>query len=181
MPSQQAPVAWTDLSGPARTLLYTIARRERDGYSTTRSDIREALTGPQHPQLTDQDLLGSFQTLKEMGLIQVETPLDPYEVTTDGRDLLTSQMLRLESTIDTPAVNQVDSLAVCPHCGKPITELTTTTTGSLTASFCDCQLASPSLDSVVATLLDAYPSVDDRDAAYYLKQAIYLLLPRADE
>ncbi|MDL0131581.1 hypothetical protein PNP59_11660 [Halobacterium salinarum] len=181
MPSQQAPVAWTDLSGPARTLLYTIARRERDGESTTRSDIRAALTTPQHPRLTDQELLGSFQALDEAGLIEAEMPLDPYEVTTDGRDRLTSQALRLESTIDTPAIDDGASLAVCPRCGKPITELTTTPTGDLTTSFCECQLSSQPLDSVVATLLDTYPGIDDPDAAYYLRQAIYLLLPRADE
>ncbi|MGB9961539.1 hypothetical protein ACOZ32_04915 [Halobacterium sp. MBLA0001] len=181
MPAQQTPIAWTDLPGPARTLLYTIARRERDECSTTRSDIREALTGSQSPTLTDQELFRAFHPLEEASLIEAESPLDSYEVTTEGRDLLTSQMLRLESTIDTSAVDQVASLAVCPRCGKPITELTTTTTGNLTTSFCECQLSSQSLDPIVSTLLDIYPSIDDRDAAHYLRQAIYLLLPRADE
>jgi len=116
-----------------------------------------------------------------MGLIDVATPLDPYQVTTDGRDLLTSQALRLDSIIDTPAANQVDSLAVCPRCGNPITALTAATTRELTPAPCECQLSSPALDPIVTTLLEAYPSVTDRDAAHYLRQALYLLLPRADE
>lgn len=181
MSFHRTTVAWTDLSGPARTLLSTIARRDRDGDATTRSDIRDALSDAHHPKIADQDLLTACQTLEEAELIEAEAPLAPYEVTTTGRDLLTSQLLRLESVTEQPAVEQVDALAVCPRCGKPITELTTTTAGDLTTSFCECQLADPSLDSAVSRLLEVYPVVADRDAAHYLRQAIYLLLPRADE
>lgn len=181
MPSEHTPVAWTALDGSARTLLYVIARRERDGYSTTRSDIREAVTGASYPQLTDQELLGSYQALEDAGLVDIAMPLDPYHVTADGRDLLRRQALRLESAIDTPAVDQVDALAVCPRCGNPITELRTiTTTGEVTAAFCECRLSRASLNPAVTKLLDVYPLISDRDAAYYLRQAIYLLLPRVD-
>lgn len=181
MSSHQTSIAWPALPGPARTLLYVIARRERDGYSTTRSDIREVVTTPQQPQLTDQELLGSYQALEDAGLIATADPLAPYELTPNGRDLLASHALRLESTTDTPAPDQVDTLAVCPRCNNPITELLANpSTGNLTPSFCECPLTGTAVSPPVATLLDVYPSINDRDAVHYLRQAIYLLLSQAD-
>lgn len=178
---QAASITWAELSGPARTLLYAIARRERDGQATTRQSIRDGVTDPGYPQLTDEQLLESFPELEDAGLIEAAELLDPYQVTTAGRDLLASQALRLESTINTTATDDVDWLAVCPRCGNPITALTTTWAGDLTPAACECFLPKADLDSTVATLLDVYPSVTDRDAAQYLRQAIYLLLPRENE
>lgn len=177
--THQLATDWEDLPGSARNLLASLARREQAGKSTSRPDIASEISDGRIRGVTNDTFWDGLTALKQANFVQGGQLT--YHVTESGRRELVCHWCRIGAAIKEYPADQHDSVVCCPSCDTPIGALTTSAAAELSTKPCDCVLTEGDLDPAASSLLSALDSIDDNAAANHIRQALYLLLPRADD
>ncbi|MFC7098863.1 hypothetical protein [Halobaculum marinum] len=171
--------SWTDLSSTERTILYMLARIERDRDEQNR-EVTERTLERLIPE-RDLDYGAHNSALGSLTDKELLTNIDgKYFLTDAGQRVLRVEYARLGSVLDPDIHGVRDSFPSCPNCGDPVTEIEVMAPGCVRAGPCGCQLPGPlGADPLIDSLGKALQLTADDDARYHLRQAMQLAFARS--